>query len=44
LREMAYAWAYDLTNERTPVFWNVATLLIAKRVAGILTPSFATGA
>jgi RES domain-containing protein len=44
LADMACAWAYDLASGRTPASWDVSKALITKGVAGILTPSFATGA
>ena len=44
LTEMACPWAYDLADGKVPASWNLAKSLIAKGAAGILTPSFATGA
>lgn len=44
LPSMACAWAYDRASGRTPASWDLASLLIRKGAAGILTPSFATGA
>ncbi len=44
LASMACAWAYDLSSGRVPASWAIARALIAKGAAGILTPSFATGA
>jgi len=44
LASMSCAWAYDRANGKTPASWDVANSLIAKRTAGILTPSFAAGA
>jgi RES domain-containing protein len=44
LAEMACAWAYDLATGQTPASWGIARALIAEGAAGILTPSFATGA
>jgi RES domain-containing protein len=41
---LACAWAYDRANGRTPASWVVARRLIQKGAAGILVPSFATGA
>lgn len=37
-------WAEDLANSRVPASWKVAKELIATGTAGILVPSFATGA
>lgn len=44
LADMACAWAYDLASGRTPASWGIFHALFAKGAAGILTPSFATGA
>lgn len=44
LADMACPWAYDLAQRRTPASWDLSRLLIAKGAAGILCPSFATGA
>ncbi|XIA65511.1 RES family NAD+ phosphorylase [Bradyrhizobium sp. TZ2] len=44
LASMACAWAYELATGKRPASWDIAKLLIAKGTAGILTPSFATGA
>jgi RES domain-containing protein len=44
LASMACPWAYDLATGKRPASWDIATSLIAKGAAGILTPSFATGA
>jgi RES domain-containing protein len=44
LAAMACPWAYDLASGRLPASWEIAKSLIAKGAAGILTPSFATGA
>ncbi|ACB95081.1 RES family NAD+ phosphorylase [Beijerinckia indica] len=44
LADMACAWAYDLACEKRPASWDISEALIAKQAAGILTPSFATGA
>lgn len=44
LDDLACAWAYDLTQRRKPASWRVAETLIAAGAAGILVPSFATGA
>jgi RES domain-containing protein len=44
LQSMACAWAYDLAQGKRPASWAIATALIAKGAAGILAPSFATGA
>jgi RES domain-containing protein len=41
---MACPWAYDLASGRRPASWEIAKILIARGAAGILTPSFATGA
>jgi RES domain-containing protein len=44
LASMAGPWAYDLARGKLPSSWKIVKLLIAKGAAGILTPSFATGA
>ena len=44
LDDLACPWAYDLTRRRKPASWQVAERLIAAGSAGILVPSFATGA
>ncbi len=44
LAAMACAWAYEVASGRTPASWNVARALMARGAAGILTPSFASGA
>jgi RES domain-containing protein len=44
LAAMGCPWAYDLASGRRPVSWEIAETLIEKGAAGILTPSFATGA
>ena len=44
IASMACPWAYDLSNGKTPASWEIAKSLIAKGAAGILAPSFATGA
>lgn len=44
LADMGCAWAYDRASGRTPASWEICRSLIAKGVAGILTPSFARGA
>jgi RES domain-containing protein len=44
LASMACPWAYDLAAGKLPASWEIATSLIAKGAAGILSPSFATGA
>jgi RES domain-containing protein len=44
MADMSCAWAYDLTAGRRPASWTIADRLIAAGAAGILTPSFATGA
>jgi RES domain-containing protein len=41
---MACPWAYDLANGRSPASREIAKMLIARGAAGILAPSFATGA
>jgi len=41
---MACPWAYDLATGKTPASHDIATSLIAKGAAGLLSPSFATGA
>ena len=42
--ELACAWAYDLSNGKKPASWRLAERLISGGAAGILVPSFATGA
>jgi RES domain-containing protein len=44
LASMACPWAYDLAAGNLPASWEIAKSLIAKGAAGILSPSFATGA
>jgi RES domain-containing protein len=44
LASMACPWAYDLATGQPPASWEIAKSLIAKGAAGILSPSFATGA
>ncbi|MEA2899863.1 MAG: hypothetical protein QOJ84_5478 [Bradyrhizobium sp.] len=44
LADMACPWALDLAQGKVPASWNLAGSLIAKGAAGILCPSFATGA
>jgi RES domain-containing protein len=44
LASMACPWAYDLAIGKIPASWEIAKSLIAKGAAGILSPSFATGA
>jgi len=44
LADMACAWALDVANGREPPSWGITKRLIAERAAGILVPSFATGA
>jgi RES domain-containing protein len=44
LASMACPWALDLATGKIPASWEIAKSLIAKGAAGILTPSFATGA
>jgi len=44
LADMACAWALDLANGREPASWAIANRLIANGTAGILVPSFASGA
>jgi RES domain-containing protein len=41
---MACPWALDIAQGKVPAPWNLAGSLIAKGAAGILCPSFATGA
>jgi RES domain-containing protein len=41
---MSCPWAYDLASGRRPASWEIAEVLITKGAAGILAPSFATGA
>lgn len=42
--DLGCAWAYDLAKGQVPASWRVARLLISQGAAGILVPSFATGA
>lgn len=44
LADMGCAWAYDMAMGRTPPSWGIHGVLTAKGAAGILVPSFATGA
>jgi RES domain-containing protein len=44
LASMACPWGYDLASGMLPESWMIAKSLIAKGAAGILSPSFATGA
>ena len=44
LAAMACPWADDLASGQAPASWEIARMLIARGAAGILTPSFATGA
>ena len=44
LTELSCPWAWDRASGRMPASWEVAARLIAKGAAGILVPSFATGA
>lgn len=44
LAQMACPWAYETASGRTPASWAIARSLIAEGRAGLLTPSFATGA
>ena len=44
LAAMACPWAHDLANGRSPASREIAKMLIARGAAGILAPSFATGA
>lgn len=44
LAAMACPWALDRANGRKPASWVIAEHLMASGAAGILTPSFATGA
>jgi RES domain-containing protein len=44
LADMACPWALDIAQGKVPASWNLAGSLIAKGAAGILCPSFATGA
>lgn len=44
LADMGCPWAYDLAEGRIPASWALSRVLIAKGAAGILCPSFATGA
>ena len=44
LADMSCPWAYDLATGRRPASWIIADSLIAAGAAGVLTPSFATGA
>lgn len=42
--DLACAWAYELAMSHDPASWRVARLLIFQGAAGVLVPSFATGA
>lgn len=44
LDDMGCAWAYDVAKRRTPASWVLSERLRTAGAAGILTPSFATGA
>jgi RES domain-containing protein len=44
LADMACPWAYNIAQGKVPASWNLARSLMAKGAAGILYPSFATGA
>lgn len=44
LAALGCAWAFDVSNGRVPASWTIANNLIAKGAAGVLVPSFATGA
>jgi RES domain-containing protein len=44
LADLACAWAHDLALRRKPASWVIAERLIAGGAAGVLVPSFATGA
>jgi len=44
LNILSCPWADDLANGREPASWTLAKRLIAASNAGILVPSFATGA
>jgi RES domain-containing protein len=44
LSELSCEWAYDRANGREPASWGVARKLISVDAAGILVPSFTTGA
>jgi RES domain-containing protein len=41
---MGCAWAYERASGRQPASWEIAKRLIARGLAGLLTPSFARGA
>lgn len=44
LQDLACAWLDDAASGRRPPSWIIADSLIARGAAGILAPSFATGA
>lgn len=44
LADLACAWAYDLSNGKKPASWSLAERFIGDGSAGLLVPSFATGA
>jgi RES domain-containing protein len=41
---LSCAWAYELSEGRTPPSWRAVRKLLAKGAAGILAPSYALGA
>jgi RES domain-containing protein len=42
--DLACAWAYDLSKGKKPASWSLAERFMANGAAGLLVPSFATGA
>lgn len=44
LSDLACPWELDMANKRTPASWTVAEKMEAQGYAGILVPSFASGA
>ncbi|MGE0210355.1 MAG: RES family NAD+ phosphorylase [Parvibaculaceae bacterium] len=44
LADMECAWSHELALGKVPPSWRISTALIERGAAGILVPSFATGA
>ena len=44
LAELSCPWAEDVANKRQPASWRLAERLIGAGAAGVLVPSFASGA
>jgi RES domain-containing protein len=44
LTDLSCPWADDVANKRQPASWRLAERLIAAGTAGVLVPSFASGA